>query len=651
MGPAALLRLLTACGGGDSGAPSPAPPAASADALDPLRPYAPITLVGAVAPSRVRSDPRSGLSFVVDPTVGVFVIEELATHDGAALCAPAVALGVTGPQGGCESGEIELQRGFLPGPVVDVMVDPASATAWLVSADGAVRRVQLDPVAAGPEAWRRAEDPVSVGVSGVRGAVWTGGAMWFATDDAVVEVVDGVERSRVAADEPELFVVDQDGPPGVRDASGWWAPGAAAAVPAEVVGAGVGGVAIWADGQLTLPDGSVIAYPERPVSVAVGAGGVAYVLGEGLDRVDALGAARDDVSGSLVSVTDTHDVFVLSGGRVEVRYDERSLVSDRPPLWVTNLTTFENPKDLASPIVCTGADGITSRLERGARMRSVLEALPGADAWGLAVSARFAEGVRDCAAEGAFEPWTDGAFDLGFMLHEPSDCDGDGCFTRLASERHRQLSKIGVHPSWATAAHATSLDWVGAVRALGISRYLLFGAAVRPDVDQDGLIAKEGYPVLPGDGSFAFRVASNAGVPPPVPWLPALIGGCAPEPFLTFYPGRNRAALSQDGCDGLLYAECILLQRNSGYASEADAQALALAVRHAAARRGLGVTTWSWHLADLGTWDYSAGCAFDAAGRPTDCEAATIAQVLDDLGYLVDAGVARFAPPRALPLP
>lgn len=650
MGPAALLRLLTACGGVDSGAP-PEPVAASVDALDPLRPYAPITLVGAVNPSRVRSDPRSGLSFVVDPTVGVFVIEELATHDGAAVCAPAVALGVTGPQGGCASGEIELQRGFLPGPVVDVMVDPANATAWLVSEDGAARRVPLDPVAAGPEAWRRPEDPVSVGVSGVRGAVWTGGAMWFATDDAVVEVVDGVERARVAADHPELFVVDREGPPGFLDGSGWWAPGASAAVPAAVVGAGAGGVAIWADGGLTLPSGELRSWPERPVGLAVGRGGVVYALGAGLDRVDAAGATHDDAAGAVVAVTDTHDVFVVAGGRVEVRYDERALISDYPALWVSNLTTLENPKDLASPIVCSGSDGIPSRLERAGRMRSVLQALPGADAWGLAVSARFAEGVAACEAEPLFEPWRDGAFDLGFMLHEPSDCGGDGCFTRLASERHQQLSKIGVHPTWATAAHATSLDWVGAVRAQGISRYLLFGAAVRPDVDQDGLIAKEGYPVLPGDGSFAFRVASNEGVPPPLPWLPALIGGCASEPFMTFYPGRNRAALSQDGCDGLLYAECILLQRNSGYASAADAQALALAARHAAARRGLGVTTWSWHLADLGTWDYSAGCTFDAAGRPTGCEAATISQVLDDLAYLADAGVVRFAPPRALPLP
>ena len=202
--------------------------------------------------------------------MGVFVIEELATHSSEAVCGLSVMLGESGPQGACGPGEIELRRGFLPGPVVDVLVDPAGAQVWLVSVDGALRRVPLDPVASGPDAWRRPEAPVETGISGVRGAVFSGGSMWFATDDAIVEVVDGAERGRAASDSPELFVVDWDGPPGVFDADGWWAPGSTQPVPADVVGAGTGGVALWRAGVLTLPDGGAVDAPDRPTALAVG---------------------------------------------------------------------------------------------------------------------------------------------------------------------------------------------------------------------------------------------------------------------------------------------------------------------------------------------------------------------------------------------
>ena len=77
--------------------------------------------------------------------------------------------------------------------------------------------------------------------------------------------------------------------------------------------------------------------------------------------------------------------------------------------------------------------------------------------------------------------------------------------------------------------------------------------------------------------------------------------------------------------------------------------------RHAAARREPWVSTFTWHLPDLGTYDYTQGCVSQGDGTwekladDATCEAEVLTRIHWDLQQvLVENGVAAWARPEGL---
>ncbi len=641
----------------------PQPSGADSSLLSPLRTWRSAEVEGAVYISRLRHDPVTGLTFGVDaPASRVQIFDPVLGHAGERLCVTPESLRLDDPgdpawQEDCGPGEVSLHRGYIDALApVDVAIDPVGLSAWVVSEGGELYRVELDLMAGPTLGYLRADPPISTGLTGLRSAVWAEGSLWVAQWDRVLRLgPDGAVVEERPALEPELL--SGDGGLWLHTSEGL-VPPVGEVLPGSWAAAAGGRGITWSDGQLLTTDGWSMEWPSPPAALAIDPRGEgAWVLtATELIRVDEGGgeAARVTVEGGggAIAPTWTHEVVVVGSTRVGLYADERPLADDRPPLYLTSLTALEKPAQYSDPIACSGEGAVGARLAEAERTWAWLQTQPGAGSWGVAVSARFAEAVESCGEQAAFEPWLDGHGELGLMLHQPTGCGDPSCYRGAVRERADQVLALGVRPTWATAFHGERFDWVSEVRAQGVDRYLLFGAGIDPALGGDDPRSKEGFPLLPGGGTAAFAVEEQAALPPPVPLLAALMAGCHPPPAeLSFYPGTNRAAFAQDQCEGLLYVECIYLERNSGWFDEDDLVALALAIRRAAARRSDGVASFTWHLADLGEYPYTEGCEISGAALDGGCEATWIADILKDFDILSRAGVAAWAAPGELPAP
>lgn len=629
---------------------------AEPEPLHALLPWTTVSMVGAARVERLRHDPRTALSFAVDAAAGrIHILDELMTHSGERLCVDPQTLLVEHPgmwQEDCGADEVSLHRGYVEvSQPVDVAIDPEGLDAWVVTAQGLLVRVELDSLAGHPFGWLRADEPLETGLDGVTSAVWSEGHLWVTNGSGVHRLDGTVVVQSIDAEQARLL----DGTGGIAylDRGGLVLPGG---VHEAQRAASAGGVAVWwADGVVYGSDGWSAVVPDLPDALAVDPRtGTAYLLGGGdLRRVAPDGSVRVlGQEGSAVLVTATHDVVVAEGGHLDVFVDETSLIDERPPIHVVSLTALEAPNMFSVPIACDGEQSIGANLGRAGRNAALLDSVEGS--WGVAVSARFAEGVHACGEYDAFAPWLDGSWELGVMLHQPSGCDDRECYELSTAERASQVWQLGVRPTWAASFHGTDQEWVTAVRDLGIDRYLLFGAGLVPGLPRDDLRRKQGWPVLPGDGPVAFTAegltdvtAAAGGV-----GLMGLASGCvAAAPSVALYPGLNRAAFAMDGCAGLLYLECALLERHSGVFSERDLRAIGLSLRHALARRDDRINSWTWHLADLNTYDYTDGCTWEQGELIGDCEGQYVNSIVSDIQRFVDHGGAAWASPSGLPTP
>lgn len=611
---------------------------------------------GSVAIDHLRHDPRSGYTFAIDSSAGrVHLIDELMGHSSEVLCLdPSEILEDPAPQyqEGCNAGEISLHRGFVKADdVVDVAVDREGQQAWVVTADGQLISVEMSLARGDALGWLRASEPIETDLE-VTSAVWSDG-LWLATPDQVVQVegsavVDSLDvlGATLVSGEEGLWIHSEDSlylPTGKM-------------VNATLVSASMGLAAWWDDGRLLSSEGLSVEVPEQPTALSIdGKSGVIWTLGSGhLTRYQDEDIKSVKEAGTGLMVTPTHDVMVIDESVVRVYYDEESLISGDPPIELVGVTALESPNSTKQLIRCTGSGSIGSKLTMAAANREVMELLPGV--MGVAVSARFAEGVHHCSEYDAFGPWLDGRFELGLMLHQNTDCEDGDCYIDTIEERSAQVLTLGVRPTFGTSYDGGEFNWVQALRDFGIDRYLLFGASIHPDLSIEDNRAKQGWPLQPGDGPAVLSVSSVDDIcdRDPVPsWLPALGFGCsAPVSSISLHPGLSRAAFTMDGCDSLLYIECALLERNSKTYDDVDMKAIGLAARHAVARRGDGPSSFTWHLADINLYDYVDGCSITAGELVGECEGQYLLQLTNDLDQtLVSNGLAVWANPSQLSAP
>lgn len=538
-------------------------------------------------------------------------------------------------QESCEIGEVSLRRGRLPG-LVALGPDLDAKVVWAVSQDGALFRVPFDLRATHPWAWLRAERVADLGREDVVDArVVPGGLELLAGEELLLVDLDdySVSSAPLAAQGTvfsEMAIGTTRGVirggvlergPGVQDLADsdqglWLARG-----KAGLVG----------------PDGMVYNYPASRVATD---GEVVYFVGEGgLWRMEQ-GTAERLLEGDFIDVETlpSHEVVVLADTEVRVFVDERPLLEGPAPLSIWVQTFLEKPRTPTEDRPCTaGGESVETYVRSAAANSRLLADVPGTVA--LDVTPFYARRILECEMEGPIQKlFGRRDLELGVLYHDPPLCRGDlDCLVeQLEADRHEVESLVGLpagHVSGLTPVLDDGDDWVAGLIAADVPKVITFvGMSLLPDVVHLGdPRAKERWPLEMSQSAAPWSISSIQ--------TPEVNDGGE----VRVLPSNTRAAFSQEGCGSMLLRECFVLGMGEGLAlSERDVAQLDLALHRALAFRGdSGV--WSFHMPDLGSWDYTEGCDRDWEGT---CDAQGFRDWLIDVhARWVQSGAAQWSVP------
>jgi hypothetical protein len=346
------------------------------------------------------------------------------------------------------------------------------------------------------------------------------------------------------------------------------------------------------------------------------------------------------------------ELALLHGdGRVSSFFDEEQLV-DGVPLSFVMASFVERPKSPAEDEPCTGADSnVTAHVEMAATNLRFLKDLPAPVA--LGVTPHLGRRARQCGVEDRLSGILQTeSFEVGVLIHQAveSTCAEDStCYANFLSANAAIVNSYGGGLAWASgmASHTEDgADWVQGLVDSGVAdRFLFFGLSVLAQVKHEtDPRSKEAFPLEAGDRTRPWTISSAA-----------KSGVHAPGGELALYPGNNRAAFNLGSCPNLLVRECGSLSQGGGEVVDLeDIEVLDLLVHRALAERDRDLpSAWSFHLPDIGLYDYTEGCEVDEhrwVGE--DCEAGRLQTWLLDVHQrFATTGRISWAAPGAVPLP
>lgn len=537
-------------------------------------------------------------------------------------------------QGDCGPGEVELDRGRAP-PMLAAAVDLQEKLLWGVGPSGRLLKMDYDLRRAHPWDWLRAEVVAELGRTDIVDAQMRDGQLQLLAGDELLTVdtlsftvstellpAPGTVLSSGAVGSGQGLILDgvlQAGEPVLdiaeSDEGLWLALGAA----------GIQG-----------PNGEELA--DSATRVVVAERGVYVVGSQGLWRIEE-GAAELLLEGSFVDVIalPSHEIVVLAPGEVQVYVDERPLL-EGPPLSLWVQTFLEKPRTPADVVPCSGGvENVEGYVRSGASNARLLADIPASVA--LDVTPFFAKRVQECELGGPVQGLLDQPnLELGVLYHEAALCRGNQeCLVGYLEEGLAEVETLagrsaghvsGLNPIWDDGD-----DWVAGLIDADVPKLITFvGMSVLPEVIHlEDPRAKERWPLEMADMAQPWSISSaeepdvDAGGP------------------IRILPSNTRAAFSQEGCGSLLLRECFVLNIGAGQGlSERDIVQLDLSLHRALAFRGdQGV--WSFHMPDLGSWDYVEGCDEDWEGG---CDGARFRDWLIDVhARWVQGGAAQWSLP------
>jgi hypothetical protein len=342
-------------------------------------------------------------------------------------------------------------------------------------------------------------------------------------------------------------------------------------------------------------------------------------------------------------------VLLHDGGVLTVLVDETAYEAVTP-LDVFITTFSERPRNPDDTVPCKGDDlSIAAFMEKSLNNRAMLDDLPAPTGMGLTSTlVRQADdcNVRDKLVQLMDHPLTSS----GILVHqEPRDCTGLlACHTTFLEEK---LAEFGddLTPTWTSGLsthHELDLNWVASAEDAGLpSRYIFYGMSHLPEIMHGAdLRSKDSWPTALGDQARAWGTDSAAAV--------AERGGTG---SLAVYAGGTIAAFNLGACHNLFLLECHALDRGGGTILDADDVAVLDLLLHRSLTEGSPATvrTWSFHLPNIGEYDYTLGCTeSDRIWSGEDCAAARLQEWLIDVDRrLVQAGLVRWTRPEDLAHP
>jgi len=650
--------------------------------LDPFRRLADVAIEDAVSPTRLVTLDRRALTFALDTGGGhVHVLDARYHHSADYRCLPLDRFEgfEVGDRGGdCPSGDVELNRGSLDVPTAPaaIAVDEEAMILYAVSRAGALYSADADVLSGDPFDYLRLDagtplDGLNEAIAAA--AVVVGGVIWLGHDDTLSSYTpDGALLSRETLPGEVLDVAAIGGAAWALTDAGLVIGGAVLDVAGQrIAPLGDAGWIADVDGeQLVEVSGGAIAraIPAEGLTGAIAAdpssGRIYAGVTEGVAVFDSAEIGRYEAPRPVaLAATASHEIVLLApDGQVSVFLDEQPLAGG-DPLDVVMVTFVEKPRSPDEELPCRSPDepppedapdeppqSVADNAARAAAQRPLLDDLPAPSA--LAITPHAARRMVECDEEGTFRPiWDAERTEIGALFHdECEECgDSQSAHEGFMAEELADLEALGLAPSWVTGLSPhldDGLEWAGALQSLGApTRHLFFSASILPEIPHHtDPRAKDPYPVEVGQQTAAWRIDSAEAVSPGDP-----AGG------VTLYPGDSVAAFTQGGCANLLTSECGLLNLGGGQTlEEDDLMVLSLLLHRALAARTDGVVdTWSFHLPDVGSFDYINDCEeTERLWSGADCQAERLQRWMFDVHQrFVLGGLARWSMPADLDTP
>jgi len=324
------------------------------------------------------------------------------------------------------------------------------------------------------------------------------------------------------------------------------------------------------------------------------------------------------------------ELTVLHGdGRVSAYFDETEFGGGEPLSFV--LASFiERPQSPRTDEPCEeGSSHVVGHVSSALKNLSFLKDLPSPVA--LGITPHMGRRARQCGvAEKLAAGISEDFVDVGVLFHQtvrPECAEDLDCYANFLAESAGVVASYGASVSWASGLarhYDEGADWVkGLVQSGGIDRYLSFGFSVLADVPHStDPRSKEAFPLEVRERSRPWTIASADRSEFHEK------GGA-----LALFPGDSRAAFNLGSCANLLVWECgVLNQGGNQVIDEEDIEVLDLLVHRAMAERDREEpSTWSFHLPDIGVWEYAEGCTNEGRVWSGDCGAARLQSWLFDL--------------------
>lgn len=554
-------------------------------------------------------------------------------------------------QGGCDTGEIELHRGWLSpdSPPVAVGTDECRRSLWVVDEQASFYEVPADPLAANPFQHLRLAAPRSLEVDSSELPLFEG--VLLVSDDALLlgsgRQLRAFDRDGALLDRWELPAIITDATisgelPWIATDDGLWVAGTSipcAGGVAAVVPDGHGGV--WA----TLPgsdllvrhDETLALVDSEPIKGLLGAltrdattGRLYVATTAGVDVFETLEGSIDkepvlhDTSPArALHSTSSHEILLLQNDTVEVFSDELALVAPEP-LSLFIVVLLERPNTGTAEYECSserGGESVETYVPRALSCLPFLESLPAC--YALGIIPQFLADLETCGLLDDLSPfWESGSMEPGILFHaESSTCGTDQDCHRGFLERERDtfLARVPT-PTWisglAPQADAGA-EWPALVKDLGLSDlpYLHLGMDLDPGVSHEDPRAKDYYPPYASLMTEAWLFSETGDTFP----------SDASDGTIAVYPGDDTPGYNHGGCPNLFLNECHRVVAGGGVTFDAkDIEALDVLLHRALARRGAeGPNTWDFYFPDPGQFEYLVGCELvDGTWTGEDCQLA-----------------------------
>lgn len=634
-------------------------------ALDPFREIASASLAAETAPASLRTLPERSLSFVLSGGV-VLALDARYHHDPSGRCVDASGwpelLDATA-QGACPEGSAWTQRGKLAtaAPIVSFAVDRASLRLALLTDKGGLGLADADVLSGDPLDLLRPGEVVSLETGPLSEATVSameGEDLWVA-DGASLWRLDpsggAIQETHALPGEAQALLL-RESRPWVLTSAGLWADGETLTEPLGLALAATDDT-VWVgaeDGLWQVDTEQLevefISVPGAtgPLTVDEATGRVWAATSAGLASLqDGLLTQHNTDPVSDLAMNSAGELVALGeAGQIRVYVDETSLTGAEP-LDLLIAAFIERPRGPKDSAPCTGeTESVAAFAATAADNAAVLADQPLPVALGL--TPNFARRARACEVIDVVAPLLSASnTEPGVLFHAlAEDCTDQACLADFLASEAAELTALGLDPTWASGLapqDALSLDWVLALdQAGGPGRYLFFGLSTLPEITGEDPRAKDAWPLAAGERASAWRVGSAE-----------TVAEHDPSGSLSVYPGDNTPLFNLGNCPNLLLEECHLSNMGGGTEINADdVSTLALLLHRAVAERD-GVSTFTFHLPDLGVYDYTQGCTVtDRVWSGEGCEAALLqAFGFDVVQRYVANGLVRLRLPSELDTP